>query len=51
MKIIKYKNWYQELSKELNKLDKKEKLTNKERMKYDEILDNIDYIYRCNGYT
>lgn len=54
MKIRTYKKLYKELNKEfkeLQKIQEKRNLTEYEEIRYDIILDHLDYIYRCNGYT
>lgn len=51
MKIKIHKDWYKETMKRLNYFDKKNFLTEHEKTEYEVLLDIIDYIYRCNGYT
>lgn len=54
MKIIKHKKWYKYLNKELENIEKQTKgrlLTENEIIKYDEIQNCLEYIYKENGYT
>lgn len=54
MKFKEYQEWYKKLHKEfkeLQKIKKKRMFTQEEYIRYVQVLDNIDYIYRCNGYT